>query len=161
MIPLFTIISDMNPKPIIVKWNDPPPMDAGASIPSLYSDETGLTCAYIIGASHPESGSTAVLHFEVVLYYAMGYPNDEALDGHPLYKHGLGFYGFYLIENSPLIADLDRRNEVHRQHVAGAYIKRFRHRIGTFHDETIEVVARNARFVRTSTEEPRLAVREH
>ena len=57
--------------------------------------------------------STAVLHFEGVLYYAMGYPNDETLNAHPLYANGLGFYGFYVVENSPLIADLDRRNQVH------------------------------------------------
>lgn len=150
----------MNPTPNLIKWDEPPSMDAGAPRPSLYSDETGLTCAYVIGATHSDSGSTAILHFEGVLYYSMGYPNDEALSGHPLYKNGLGFYDFYLVENSPLVAELDRRNEVHRQHVAGAYIKRFRHWIITFHDETLEVVARSARFVRTSSEEPALAVRE-
>lgn len=68
-------------------------MDTGAPMPSVYSDETGLTCAYVIGATHSESGSTAVLHFEGVLYYAMGYPNDEVLNAHPLYANGLGFYG--------------------------------------------------------------------
>jgi len=39
-------------------------------------------------------------------------------------------------------------------------MKRFRHWMITFHDETLEVVARNARFVRTSEKEPGLAVRE-
>lgn len=91
----------------------------------------------------------------------MGYPNDEALNAHPLYAIGLGFYGFHVVENSPLIADLDRRDQVHGQHVAGDYMKRFRHWIITFHDETLEVVARNAHFVRTSEKEPSLAVREH
>jgi hypothetical protein len=136
-------------------------MDAAAPMPAVYSDETGLTCAYVIGATHSESGSTAVLHFEGVLYYAMGYPNDEALNAHPLQANGVGFYGFHVIENSPLIADLDRRNQVHERHVAGAYMKRFRHWIITFHDETLEVVATNARFLRTSEKEPRLAVLEH
>jgi hypothetical protein len=106
-------------------------------------------------------GSTAILHFEGVLYYAMGYPNDEVLNAHPLYANGLGFYGFHVVENSPLIADLDRRNQVHERHVAGAYMKRFRHWIITFHDETLEVVARNARFMRSSEKEAGLAVREH
>jgi len=151
----------MNATPKVAKWGEPPAMDAGAPIPAVYSDETGLTCAYVIGATHSESGSTAVLHFEVVLYYAMGYPNDEALNAHPLYANGLGFYGFHVVENSPLIANLDRRNQVHERHVAGAYMKRFRHWIITFHDETLEVVARNARFVRTSEKEPRPAVLEH
>jgi hypothetical protein len=78
----------------------------------------------------------------------------------PSTQNGLGFYGFYVIEDSPLIADLDRRNQVHKRHVAGAYIKRFRHWIITFHDETLDVVAKDARFVRTSEKEPGLAVLE-
>ncbi len=151
----------MNPTPKVAKWGEPPPMDTGAPMPAVYSDETGLTCAYVIGATHSESGSTAILRFEGVLYYAMGYPNDEALKANPLYANGLGFYGFHVVENSPLIADLDRRNQVHERHVAGAYMKRFRHWIITFHDETLEVVARNARFMRSSKKEPGLAVREH
>ena len=147
--------------PKVDKWGEPPAMDAGAPMQALYSDETGLTCAYVIGATHPESGSTAVLHFEGVLYYAMGYPNDEVLNAHPLYANGLGFYSFHVVANSPLIADLDRRNQVHDPHVAGDYMKRFRHWIVTFHDETLEVVATKARFLRISEKEPRLAVLEH
>jgi hypothetical protein len=151
----------MNATPKVAKWGEPPSMDAGAPMPAVYSDENGLTCAYVIGATHSESGSTAVLHFEDVLYYAMGYPNDEALNAHPLYANRLGLYGFHVVENSPMIADLDHRNQVHERHVAGGYMKRFRHWIITFHDETLEVVARNARFVSTSEKEPRLAVLEH
>jgi hypothetical protein len=135
-------------------------MDAGAPVPALYSDKTGLTCAYVIGATHSESGSTGVLHLDGVLYYSMGYPNDEALNAHPLYANGLGFYGFYVIEHSPLIAELDHRNQVHQRHVAGAYMRRFRHWIITFHGETLEVVASTARFLGTSKKEPRLAVLE-
>lgn len=150
----------MNAIPKVVKWSEPPAMDAGAPVPAVYSDKTGLKCAYVIGATHPESGSSAILHFASVLYYAFGYPNDEVLNTHPLYANGLGFYDFHAVENSPLIADLDRRNQVHRRHVAGAYATGFRHWIITFHDETLEVVARNARFVRTSEKEPGLAVRE-
>jgi len=143
----------MNAPPKIAKWEEPPAMDAGAPMPAVYSDETGLTCAYVIGATHSESGSTAILHFEGVLYYGMGYPNDEALRAHPLYENGLGLYDFHVVENSPLIADLDRRNQVHNRHVAGNYLKRFRHWIITFHDETLEVVASDARFLRSSEQE--------
>src|SRR5215469_10023313 len=148
----------INATPKATKWTEPPAMDAGVPSPAVYSDKTGLTCAYVIGASHSEAGSTAILQFEGVLYYELGYPNDESLNAHPLYSSGLGFYDFHVIENSPLIADLDRRNQVHKRHVAGAYIKRFRHWIITFHDETLEVVATNARFVHTSEKKPSLAV---
>src|SRR6266481_4895007 len=135
-------------------------MDSGAPTPAIYSHESGLACGYVIGATHPESGHTAVLHFDGVLYYAMGYPNDEALNAHPLYANGLGFYGFYVIKDSPLIAELDRRNQIHKRHVAGSYIERFHHWIISFHDETLEVVAKDARFVRISEKEPSLVVRE-
>jgi hypothetical protein len=157
---MFTIMFKMNATPKVAKWAEPPDMDSGAPIPAIYSDGRGLTCAYVIGATHPESGHTAILHFDGVLYYAMGYPNDEALKAHPLYTNGLGCYGFYAIENSPLIDDLDRRNRVHKRHVAGGYIMRFRHWIISFHDETLEVIARDARFVRTSEKAPEIAVRE-
>jgi hypothetical protein len=117
----------LNTIPKAAKWGEPPAMDAGAPMPALYSDETGLSCAYVIGATHSESGSTAILHFDGVLYYAMGHPSDEVLNAHPLYGKGLEVYDFHVVENSPLIMDLDRRNQVHKQHVAGNYVKRFRH----------------------------------
>jgi hypothetical protein len=97
------------------KWNDPPAMDPGAPMPAVYSDEAGLKCAYLIGPTHSESGSTAILYFEGVLYYAMGYPSDEVLSAHPLYGNGLEFYDFHMVENSSLIADLERRNQVHKK----------------------------------------------
>jgi hypothetical protein len=87
----FTIMCEMNATPKVAKWVEPPAMDSGATTPAIYSDESGLTCAYVIGATHPESRHTAILHFEGVLYYAMGYPNDEALHAHPLYANRLGF----------------------------------------------------------------------
>jgi hypothetical protein len=63
-------------------------MDPGAPLPAVYSDVTGLTCAYVIGPTHSQSGSMAILHSEGVLYHAMGYPNDEVLQAHPLYVNG-------------------------------------------------------------------------
>lgn len=63
--------------PKVAKWDEPPAMDSGAPMPAVYSDATGLTCAYVTGPTHSQSGSTAILRFEGVLYYAMGYPNDE------------------------------------------------------------------------------------
>ena len=34
-----------------------------------------------------------------------GSPNDEARGGHPLMKYGLGFDGFFEVENSPWIKE--------------------------------------------------------
>ena len=132
-------------------------MDSGAPAPALCSDETGLVCAYV--TVPPKSESTTVIRFEGLLHYEMGYPNDEALHAHPLYRFGLRPYGFYVVENSPLIAELDRRNEVQKRHVAGSYLKRFRHWVITFHDETLEVVARNAQVVGITALPPKVAAR--
>lgn len=35
------------------------------------------------------------------LIYKFGYPNDEVLESHPMYKFGLSFYGLYEVINSP------------------------------------------------------------
>ncbi len=69
----------MNAAPKITEWTEPPAMDAGAPMPAVFSDETCLTCAYLIGARHPEAGSTAILHFGGVLFYSMSYPNKMAV----------------------------------------------------------------------------------
>ncbi|MGH9524383.1 MAG: hypothetical protein ACRD3E_17805 [Terriglobales bacterium] len=129
-------------------------------MPVIYSDESGLTCAYVIGATHRDAGSTAVLHFDIVMYYAFGYPNDEALGSHALYPHGLAHYDFHSVMNSPLIAELDRRNEVHPRHIAGAYRERFRHWVITFHDETLEVIARDAHVARVTPLQPGAGILE-
>lgn len=88
----------------------------------------------------------------------MGYPNDEARYGHPLYKHGLRCYEFFRVLHSPLIAEIEERNKVHRQHRPGMYSE-FSHWIATFHDETLEVVSRGASFLGTSELAPLEAIR--
>jgi hypothetical protein len=81
------------------------------------------------------------LRFEGVLQFRLGYPNDEALHGHPLANFGLEPYTSYLVENSPLIAEIENQNRVHSAYKPGMYA-RWRHWIMTFHDETLEVIAR-------------------
>ncbi len=41
---------------------------------------------------------TGVIEFHDCLIREFGYPNDEALGGHPLYERGLRFYGVYEAE---------------------------------------------------------------
>lgn len=50
------------------------------SVPSFYSDETGLLCAYYMRLRVVQD-SAAVLRFEIILLHRFGYPNDEALAG--------------------------------------------------------------------------------
>lgn len=104
-------------------------------------------------------GTVAVLRFEGVLQFRLGYPNDEALHGHPLAKHGMQQYQAYLVENSPLIAEIENQNRVHPAFRPGIYDK-FRHWVVTFHDETLEVLALRAAVVGTSQLPPDRAVCE-
>lgn len=132
-------------------------MNCGAPCPAIHSDENRLLCAYYIG-EEGDTDTVAVLRFEVVLQFRMGYPNDEALNGHPLAKYGLESYRSYTVENSPLIVELENQNRVHAGHRPGMY-GRFCHWIVTFHDETLDVVALRALVVGRSQLPPSQAVR--
>lgn len=134
-------------------------MDTGSPCPAIHSDGHRLLCAYYVGRGAHAQGTAAVLRFEGVLQFRMGYPNDEALHGHPLAKLGMEHYEVYLVENSPLIAELEDQNRVHPSFRPGMY-DQFRHWILTFHDETLEVVALRAVVVGTSQSPPRKAVCE-
>jgi hypothetical protein len=126
--------------PHLVGWTEPPPMDIGAPCPAVHSDGHNLLCAYFINSTVAPAGSVALLKFEALLQYKFGYPNDEVLQGHPLYQFGLTQHDFFVVENSPLIDEIEKQNRCHRQHRSGIYAK-FRHWIITFHDETLEVIA--------------------
>src|SRR5690242_17835521 len=92
--------------PIVETWAEPPAMDAGPTRPELYFSRD-LYCTYHLPHSaNAGNEQIAVLRFSDVLHFRMGHPNDEALHGHPLYKHGLGFYGFFRVLHSPLIAEI-------------------------------------------------------
>ena len=63
----------------------------------------------------------------------------------------------YSVEDSPLIAQLERRNRVHPYHSA-EHLKRYRHWIITFQDDTLEVVGTIARVMGESEPPPSQAV---
>jgi hypothetical protein len=153
-------MSILQNKPHVVPWTDPPPMETGAPSPALHSDGHNLLCAYLISSTAVPVRSVAILKFEVVLHHRFGYPNDEALQGHPLYPFGLKHYGFFTIENSPLISEIEKQNECHRQHRSGIYAK-FHHWIVTFHDETLEVIALRGNISGQSELSPEKAVCLH
>ena len=133
-------VSILQNKPQLVPWTEPPPMDTGAPCPAVRSDGRALLCAYFINSAGLPVRSAAILKFEGVLHYRFGYPNNEALQGHPLYPFGLEHYGFFTVENSPLTSEIEKQNECHPQHRSGIY-RKFRHWVVTFHDETLEVIA--------------------
>jgi hypothetical protein len=128
-------------------------------MPAIHSDESRLLCAYYVSHVASLQNSVAVLKFEGVLQFRFGYPNDEALGGHPLAKYGLGCYNAYTVENSPLIAEIENQNRVHIHHKRVTYRNR-RHWIMAFHDEMLEVVAMRGAFVGMTELAPSRAVCE-
>ena len=131
----------------VEEWLEPPQMDTGAPMPGVMAIGPELYLAYIVGANEPsELEDFAVVRFSGVLQHIFGYPNDEALGGHALFKLGLKFYAFNLIEDSPYLRELGERNAKVFPGTESIY-EGFRHWIVTLHDQTLEVIARSAEVV--------------
>jgi hypothetical protein len=112
--------------PHVVEWTEPPQMDTGAPLPAIERSDDTLVVAYICDCDH-----SAVVRFSGVSWLHFGYPNDEGLWEHPFYDIGLRHYAFWEVHDSPRIPTGSSQ----------------RHWIGTFHDETLEVVAAAATVV--------------
>jgi hypothetical protein len=153
--------NDMNPQ--ITFWQDPPRMETGAPEPCLLVLRPGtLYCAYFVSEASEDLtlGIVAILRFDVVLHHCFGYPNDEVLHSHLLYKNGLKHYHFHIVEPSPLIAEIEEQNRIHRQHRPGMYSSRFKHFLIAFHGETLEVVAQEGIVAGRSNLPPDQAIAE-
>jgi len=144
-------IMSMN-KVKIIDWNEAPAMDAGAPMPCVYSNESNLFVSYIVSTpTHEDDEEFAIVKFEGVLQFTFGYPNDEAFGAHPLYNLGLKFHSFNVVNNSPYLKELDKRNSSIFPDSKGAYCARFKHWVVPFHDETLEVVGSSVKFVGLET----------
>ncbi len=134
-----------------------PPSDVGAPLPHLLADGQRVLLAYYVAEPDPGWDGTsitmidpaenraallAVVEFTGYLAVRMGPPNDEALEGHPLYNRGLAAYAMHYVANSSWIAELERQNSVHPHH-EGGWHEWAQHYLFTFHDETFECIARS------------------
>jgi hypothetical protein len=134
-------------KPEITQWPDAP-KPAPYESPVLQIIDGELHISYLIA---PEALSVtgheqcAVVKFSGVLVFSYGYPNDEALPGHPLYGYGLEYYSFNVIENSPRIEELRKQNAV--CFPIDRLPWNYRHFIVTFQDETLDVVCGEISFL--------------
>jgi len=117
-------------------------MNTGAPQPTLWASEHELFVAYLVG---PDAEKTAVLRFNSWCH-KFGYPNEEVLNGHPLYEYGLQFYDFHVVENSPWIAEMRGHNRAHPHHADWLFAD-LKHWVITFHDTTLEVVGKEASVV--------------
>jgi hypothetical protein len=92
---------------------------------------------------------TGIVEFMRCSITKFGYPNDEALGGHPLYKRGLKFYGVFEVLHSSWIAEMTAQNRVCFPNTQDSTLRHF---AITFHDSTFECVADS--FVASFSTEP-------
>ncbi len=130
-----------------IKW------DTGAPMPVLISGFKTFVAFYLppdfdFDGTNPRSRTTddedmiGVVEFDGMTAVKMGSPNDEALSGHPLWGRGLTYYSAHLVENSTWVRELMDINRVHAQFDESRW-RDTRHYVFTFHDETLECVARS------------------
>lgn len=94
-----------------------------------------------------EDAGTAVVELERCCVTRFGYPNDEALPGHPLYARGLSAYGIYEIRNSRWIRVLTERNSVS---FPSSSFARQTHFFIAFHDSSFECIADSLKVTLTT-----------
>ena len=129
IVPEIDLVSELD-----VPWRP----DAGTPTPIVWSGPQQTIV--IFNASDKANGERVVLSFEVCLGLYFGYPNDEALPGHPLYERGLGYYGLYEVTESSWLAQLRKQNQTAFPDVQWPSGP-IRHFVVTFHDETFECLA--------------------
>jgi len=102
-------------------------MSASSDVaPTVRESDGTLHLAFRVASSSLDEDRSAVVSFFGVRDWHYGYPNDEALDAHPLYGHGLKHYQF------------------HRTPIAGHGERAW---IATFHDGTFTIFARDLKVV--------------
>jgi hypothetical protein len=89
----------------------------------------------------PRSNGVVIVTFKSCLVSRFGYPNDEALAGHPLFKAGLSFYGVFEVNNSSWDNEIRSQNRVA---FPGFNMPKRRHFVVTFHDSMFECIAASA-----------------
>jgi hypothetical protein len=128
-----------------------PQCDIGAPLPIILSDERFVYLFYYLENNENWDGTyvnarngdidkgIACIKFNGCRQYKFGSPNDETIEGHPLYKYGLRAYAFFEVKNSEWVKTLMQMNRVHPRH-KDEYFNNCRHFIYFFHDDCFEIV---------------------
>ena len=125
-------------------------------LPGFESIEPGAPRPHVFGNAHkvvlvysPTSrGPARLVMFDFVRFVSLGYPSEDALEGHPLYGSGLRRFHVHEVFNSELIAGLEERNRVHPHHRPEVFTES-RHVLFAFHDRTFDCVCRSWRTYMT------------
>jgi hypothetical protein len=125
----------------VIKLDVPWLPDAGSPAPHLFAGDIGpAIVAYRTSSLAPSDDEFAVLRFPMYEIVKFGYPNDEALPGHPLYPKGLTFYGIFEVRDSSWSRALAEQNLVSFPNPSPSATSG-RHFVVTFHDSTLECIA--------------------
>ena len=108
--------------------------NAGASEPMLWQDEHRAVLIF-----ETRSERKVLVEIEGCLICQFGYPNDEALKGHRLYRLGLRPYRVFEIVDSSWFHELTRQNRIT---FPSSDFGQLRHFVIAFHDSTFECLAR-------------------
>lgn len=119
----------------------------GAPCPMLVCDEYNLYVAFYMQEQEEiiEFEAVGLLKFCDFNTFKFGAPNSEVFHGHPLHSKGLEAYGTFQINRSSWVQELRIQNSVHPFHSDDAF-NNLKHFVWSFHDTTLEVVARTYEF---------------
>ena len=119
--------------------------ETGAPLPLLVSNGHRAAVMFYARAADPGAANTrGIVEFQRVSSVRMGAPNDEAIEGHPLYGNGLRAYSAHEIHNSEWLEEHIRVNSVHANHSEEVW-RRQHHYLLAFHDEMVECLAEEIR----------------
>ncbi len=125
-------------------------IDVGAPTPVILCDEHTLFLTFYGRRIDPDWDGSSIhvrtiedegiitVRFLNYWQFKFGYPNDEAIDGHPYYKLGLRPYSTQELFDSDWIEDLRKMNSVHPYHKDQRF-QNLRHLIFFFHDTCFEI----------------------
>jgi hypothetical protein len=120
---------------------------AGAPAPELVATEERTLFSFDVAESLVTgSNYRRVAEFVGCTSVRFGFPNDEAQGGHPLYGKGLEFYSAHEVVESHWLSEL-RAIERHHPYASDTPFLDAHHYVLTFHDSTLEAVARDIRVL--------------
>lgn len=148
-------LAQLKEMPVAYPLEGIPQWDVGAPMPHVLSSGYRTILLYYVqdidpnwdgsyvkirSTSSEEVSRIAVVEFHHCYAYKFGGPNDEVLDGHPLWHCGLEPYSAHQIENSLWIKEEMQTNSVHSQFDPDHWQNR-KHFLFLFHDELFECIA--------------------
>jgi hypothetical protein len=127
--------------------------EAGVSAPVLLQNDYSAIMTFsavTIGSdgSRTKTG-TAIIELDRCQWTTFGYPNDEAIAGHPLYGRGLCAYGIFEVHDSHWVRRMFEQNKVSFPNTKPWSVRHF---LFSFHDSTFECICHGIKATSLSQE---------